>query len=95
MVIISVWTKVVVETKVVVSGIITLANVMIWYFVLNTVVQDITNWGLIAQYALGCAVGTMATTAFFARSKNKKLRLFAKKNQAKKSYEENIADCVR
>ena len=93
MVIISAWTKVVVETKVLVSGLITLANVMIWYFVLNTVIQDITNWGLIAEYALGCAIGTMATTAYFARVKTKKLRL--KKKQANESYEKNIARCVR
>ncbi|MEK7159036.1 MAG: DUF5698 domain-containing protein [Patescibacteria group bacterium] len=75
MVIISSWTKVVTETKVLASGVFTILNVLIWYYVLNKIVNDISNWQLIISYALGCAIGTMITTAFFSwRKKKKKLK---------------------
>lgn len=66
MVIISAWTKVVTETKVILSGIITVINVLIWYFVLETVINNIANPLVIIQYAIGCALGTMLTTAYFS-----------------------------
>lgn len=76
MIIISVWTKTVSETKVVVSGVVTLINVVIWYYVLQEIVNDISNWQLIALYAVGCAIGTMATTLFYKikETKNKAKR---------------------
>ena len=72
MVIISTWTKVVVETKVLVSGFITVLNVLIWYYVLNKIVSDLSNWRLIVFYAIGCAIGTMISTAYFSWRENKK-----------------------
>lgn len=53
------WTKTVVESRIYMSGIITIINVLIWFYVLRTFVDDINNWNLIVSYALGCAVGTM------------------------------------
>jgi len=75
MVIISAWTKVVTESKVLASGLITIFNVLIWYYVLNKIVNDISNWQLIIFYALGCAIGTMITTAFFGWQQKKKKKL--------------------
>jgi len=74
MIIISTWTKVVTETKVVVSGLVTIINVLIWYYVLQTVVNDVTNFKLVAMYAAGCAIGTMLSTAFFRLNDAKKSR---------------------
>lgn len=65
MIIISAWTKLVSEAKVFASGAVTVVNILIWYYVLRTVIDDIANWRLIIGYTLGCALGTMATTAAF------------------------------
>ena len=73
MVIISSWTKAVTETKIVVSGIITVLNVLVWYYVLDQIINDIGNWKLIVSYAIGCAIGTMLTTAFFSWKQKKEL----------------------
>ena len=79
MVIISTWTRAVTETKVIFSGIVTLVNVFIWYYVLETVINDITNTQVIVQYATGCALGTMITTAYFSRQENRKKKLLSAK----------------
>ena len=65
MVIVTIWTKMVTNTQVVASGVITIVNIFIWYYVLQTVVDNIHNWQLVALYALGCAIGTVLTTWFF------------------------------
>lgn len=65
MIIVTVWTKAVTNTQVVASGVITIVNIFIWYYVLQTVVDNIQNWQLVALYALGCAIGTVLTTWFF------------------------------
>jgi uncharacterized protein YebE (UPF0316 family) len=59
MFIIAYWTKTVVESRIYMSGLITIINVLIWYYVLQTFVDNINNWYLVLSYALGCAVGTM------------------------------------
>jgi len=79
MVIISTWTKAVTETKVIFSGLVTLANVLIWYYVLETVINDINNTQVIVQYASGCALGTMLSTAYFSRIENKKKKILEAK----------------
>ena len=75
MLIITAWTKAVSDTKVIASGIITFINILIWYYVLQAIVQDINNWGLAVIYALGCSLGTVLATAFFRlqETKNKKI----------------------
>ena len=65
MIIISMWTRFVSESKIMASGITTVVNIFIWYYVLQSVIDDIENINLVALYALGCAVGTMITTAYF------------------------------
>lgn len=65
MIIISSWTKVVSETRVLASGIVTMINIVIWFYVLQTIVENITNWRVMFIYALGCAIGTMLSTAYF------------------------------
>ncbi|HCC22688.1 TPA: hypothetical protein DF272_00710 [Candidatus Falkowbacteria bacterium] len=72
MVIVTSWTKTVTESKVLMSGVITVLNIAIWYYVLEKIVSDITNIALIAMYAIGCAVGTMIMTYCFSVKKNKK-----------------------
>jgi len=72
MIIISFWTKVVSDTKVVASGIITVINIFIWYYVLQTVIENITNFWLILIYALGCAIGTMISTYYFNAQKKRR-----------------------
>ena len=59
MFVIAYWTKTVVESRIYVSGVITIVNVLIWYYVLQTFVDNLNNWYLVLSYALGCAAGTM------------------------------------
>lgn len=65
MIIITVWTKVVTDTKVLASGIVTMINIFIWYYALQQIIEDISNWQLVAWYALGCSIGTAASTYYF------------------------------
>jgi len=71
MLIITVWTKMVTETKVLASGMVTVFNILVWYYVLQTIIQDISNFQLVIMYALGCAVGTMASTYYFSLREKK------------------------
>lgn len=74
MIIVTAWTRVVTVGKVIASGVVTVINILIWYYVLETIVSDLKNLNLILGYALGCAIGTMLTTAYFnfmAKKKNK------------------------
>ena len=61
MIIVTTWTRMVTQTKVIAGGTITVVNILIWYYVLQTIVSDISNFSLIVCYALGCALGTMLT----------------------------------
>jgi uncharacterized protein YebE (UPF0316 family) len=88
MVVVSIWTHVVNRTKVIASGVMTVVNIFIWYYVLQSVVDDIENFYLIILYALGCAVGTMITTAGF-RLKYKKDQL-ADSNQSIDPFKEYV-----
>jgi len=75
MVIVTAWTKVVTENKVMASGAITMVNILIWYYVLQTIIDDISNWKLVVLYALGCAVGTVISTYYFNRKEGSRGRL--------------------
>ncbi len=72
MIIVTLWTKLVVETRVVASGVITMVNILIWYYVLQAIVDDISNWRLVLLYAFGCAVGTVISTYYFHRDEASK-----------------------
>ncbi|MFA6427414.1 MAG: hypothetical protein WCW16_03130 [Candidatus Magasanikbacteria bacterium] len=72
MIVISTWTKMVSETKVVASGMVTMVNIIIWYYVLQTFVSDIANVNLLLVYAIGCALGTMLTVYAFRLKDGKK-----------------------
>jgi len=65
MVIVTFWTKLVTKTKIIASGVVTMINVMIWYYVLQRMMDDISNWKIAFIYALGCSVGTVISTYFF------------------------------
>lgn len=73
--IVTVWTKLVSKTQVLATGFVTIVNVMIWYYVLQAIVNDIANWKVALLYALGCSLGAMiGTYAFQIReSKTKKI----------------------
>lgn len=75
MIIVTLWTKLVVETRVVASGVITMVNILIWYYVLQAIVDDISNWRLVLLYAFGCAVGTVISTYYFHRDEISKANL--------------------
>ena len=72
MLIVTTWTKFVTRTKVIASGLITMINVLVWYYVLQSIVDNIGNFGLVLLYALGCSLGTVMGTLFFS-SKEKKV----------------------
>jgi purine-cytosine permease-like protein len=71
MIIVTTWTKVVTKTKVLASGLVTVINILIWYYVLETIVNDINNWSLVILYAFGCAFGTMLTTFYYSKREEK------------------------
>jgi uncharacterized protein YebE (UPF0316 family) len=76
MIIVTLWTKLVVETRVMASGAITMVNILIWYYVLQKIVDNIDNWRLVLLYALGCAIGTIISTYYFqASEKNTQAKL--------------------
>jgi uncharacterized protein YebE (UPF0316 family) len=56
------WTKKVSQGKAIISGGITFVNILIWYFVLRTVLEHLGSLGLILVYALGCSIGTIIGT---------------------------------
>lgn len=62
MLIVTVWTKSVSQTQVVMSGVITLINVLVWYYVIQQLIDNIHNWQVAIMYALGCAFGTVIAT---------------------------------
>lgn len=65
MVIIAVWTKVVTKNQILASGIVTMINVLTWYYVLQQILADIGNWQRVVLYAFGCAIGVVASTWYF------------------------------
>ena len=79
MFVVAYWTKTVVESRVYVSGAVTIVNVLIWFYVLRTFVDNINNWYLVISYAVGCAVGTMLSSFVSNQEKARKVR---KVNQA-------------
>lgn len=68
MIIATVWTRVAVSSRVVASGLVTFINILLWYYVLTVIVEDISNTSLAITYAAGCAVGTMLVTSFSGAS---------------------------
>jgi uncharacterized protein YebE (UPF0316 family) len=56
------WTRSVSEGRRWKSCLITLFNILIWYYVLRTVIEDLHNWKVVALYAIGCAIGTFIGT---------------------------------
>lgn len=74
MFIISYWTKTVVESRIYMSGLITIVNVLIWYYVLQTFVDNLNNWYLVMSYALGCAAGTMLSGLVSNQEKFRKIK---------------------
>jgi len=77
MIIATLWTKMVVETRVLASGMVTMVNILIWYYVLQRIVDDINNWQLVLLYAFGCAVGTVISTYYFQRSEQAQAQIQA------------------
>ncbi len=71
MVIITAWTKVVSDTKVIASGVITVINIIIWYYVLRIFVENIENIYFLVVYIAGCALGTMVTTYYYKQQEKK------------------------
>lgn len=65
MLIVTLWTKMVTKTKVLASGVITMVNVLIWYYVLQKIVDNISNWHYALMYAAGCSIGTVISTYYF------------------------------
>ncbi len=80
MFIVSYWTKTVADSRIYLSGFVTVVNVLIWYYVLQTFISDMNNWYLVLSYAVGCAVGTMLC-GFMSVQEDKK-RSAKKRKQA-------------
>lgn len=62
MIILALWTRCVSGGRRWVGSVMTVFNIIIWYFVLRALVEDINNFKIVALYALGCAIGTFIGT---------------------------------
>ncbi|MFA6594134.1 MAG: DUF5698 domain-containing protein [Candidatus Buchananbacteria bacterium] len=93
MLVATLWTKAVTETKVWSSGAITMVNILIWYYVVQTIVDNVNDWSLALLYALGCALGTMVGTYYYqvARKKIFRLRRQKKQNELEQKYDRRLA----
>ena len=72
MLIVALWTKWVVEAKILASGAMSMINTLIWYYVLQSIVGDIQNIYIVLLYASGCAIGTMLAGVLSNYLSNKK-----------------------
>ncbi|KKQ82488.1 MAG: hypothetical protein UT05_C0001G0077 [Parcubacteria group bacterium GW2011_GWF2_38_76] len=66
MMVVTAWTETVTKARVIESGMVTIINIFIWYYVLDKIVNDIENFNLVLVYALGCSVGTMIGTYYIS-----------------------------
>jgi len=80
MLIVTAWTKLVTKTKILASGVVTMVNVLIWYYVLQRIINDISNWQIAFKYALGCSLGTVISTYIFYLREQKKINPFSQIN---------------
>jgi len=78
MLIATLWTALVTKSKALASGAVTFVNIFIWYYVLETIVNDLNNFKLIVAYAFGCALGTIIATIFFSWLENNKEQVLGK-----------------
>lgn len=70
MLIVTAWTQTVTKTRVLASGTITVINVLVWYYVLENIVNNLGNVWIVLLYAAGCAVGTMISTYYLGCKEN-------------------------
>jgi uncharacterized protein YebE (UPF0316 family) len=71
MIIATVWTKTVTGKMIWGSGAVTMVNVLVWFYVLQQVVDNIHNWYVVVLYALGCSLGTVICTAYYRYQEEK------------------------
>ena len=87
MLIATIWTSLVSQAKVVGSGLVTVVNILIWYYVLQVFVSDLGNFQLVLIYALGCSLGVMIGTYYFDHDKKVKSRSRKKAEESKRATE--------
>jgi len=80
------WTRMVSDNRTLPTGVITMMNIFIWYYVLNQVVNNINGWHVIVPYALGCACGAMLGTVKMSRARKVFNKLCAKLRLKKTAY---------
>ena len=73
MLIVTAWTETVTKAKVLASGVITTINVLIWYYVLDRIINNLNNTYIVITYALGCAIGTMIGTYYLSQREKKQI----------------------
>ncbi len=77
MIIATTWTHFVSKNKIFSSGSITFINILIWYYVLDKIINNLDNVWIVLFYALGCAIGTMISM-YYLDCKEKKSKTKAK-----------------
>jgi uncharacterized protein YebE (UPF0316 family) len=83
MLVVTAWTETVTKAKVLASGVITTVNVLIWYYILDRIINNIDNTFVVVVYALGCAAGTMIGTYYLSQREKKQI---LKSNLMTESY---------
>ncbi len=72
MIIATIWTRFVSQGKMIASASVTFVNILIWYYVLQEIISDLSDWTVIVLYAAGCACGTMIAMFLFDREQKPK-----------------------
>lgn len=73
MIIVTTWTETVTKARVLESGMVTIINIFIWYYVLDKVVNNIENFSLVLVYAFGCSIGTMLSTYYLSKRESARI----------------------
>lgn len=74
MFIVALWTKLVSDSRVTASAVVTFVNTVMYFYVLEALLSHVDNTPVIISYALGCAVGTVAAShPAFLKKKTKRV----------------------
>lgn len=77
------WTKSVAKAEVASNGVITGVHLIIWFFVLQQVVDNLHDWAAIMPYMLGCVAGSMLGAMDNRKLKRKLRKMFRVRKAAK------------
>ena len=89
MIIATTWTHFVSKNMILSSGSITFINILIWYYVLEKIINNLDNVWIVLFYALGCAIGTMISI-YYLDCKEKKSKTIKQELSLRNLSKQNL-----